>query len=327
MLPQIRTDANPGSNRLHRHPKRPAKHLFKTQNHAPGRSTDSSDHRSVSMHGKYRPTRTKQTRVNPHQTLRLRPFVIRGWLCAALLTAMTTGCTWMRPAETTTEVTERPAAPTTDGYWYCYGDPQTHEWHCQDDREDARIAKVGPRPPPASSSRTVTPAPASTVPPPVSPATIASSSPSSPSSPSVSSADAPPPSTSRSAPSSAATAASAQSARGASAAPPQTDGSGGPGDATVLRQPPEYFTVQLIALQDQRGVVEYAQRNGLPEPLYARIRTAGSNSYVLLLGIYPTREEAETASVEWSRTKTPKVDPWIRQMAPLQDAVRKAGLD
>ncbi|MCB1644392.1 MAG: SPOR domain-containing protein [Pseudomonadales bacterium] len=96
------------------------------------------------------------------------------------------------------------------------------------------------------------------------------------------------------------------------------------GGETILQQPANFYTVQLIALQEEQNVLEYAQLNGISYPLYAKIRSQGSNWHVLLLGIYPDKQAAQKAKEEWEKTKTLKIKPWIRQLGPLQEAIRLA---
>ncbi|MCZ6502830.1 MAG: hypothetical protein O6945_09985 [Gammaproteobacteria bacterium] len=105
------------------------------------------------------------------------------------------------------------------------------------------------------------------------------------------------------------------------AAPPM-DSEGGA--TSIIRQPGDFFTVQLIAMQEENQLLEYARRNGLKYPLYARIESQDIDWYVLLLGIYPDRLRAENARNEYEGTRTLKVRPWIRKLAPLQDAIRLA---
>ena len=105
------------------------------------------------------------------------------------------------------------------------------------------------------------------------------------------------------------------------AAPPMDSEDGA---TSIIRQPGDFFAVQLIAMQEENRVLEYARQNGLEYPLYARIESQDNDWYVLLLGIYPDRSHAENARDEFEGTRTLKVRPWIRKLAPLQDAIRLA---
>ena len=93
----------------------------------------------------------------------------------------------------------------------------------------------------------------------------------------------------------------------------------------VMAQPREHYAVQLIALRDVNGVAEYAGLNGIQDPKMVKIRNGDTDWYVLLLGIYPDRQLAESAREAWLTAKVLRVEPWIRQLGPLQDAIMAAG--
>lgn len=92
----------------------------------------------------------------------------------------------------------------------------------------------------------------------------------------------------------------------------------------LLQQPAEFYAVQLLARREENAVIDYAARNGLADPLYARIRSQNSDWFVLLLGTFPDRDAAELAKQAWVRSKTLKVEPWVRQLGPLQNAIKSA---
>ncbi len=92
----------------------------------------------------------------------------------------------------------------------------------------------------------------------------------------------------------------------------------------ILQTPPDHYAVQLIALRDLAGVQEYATLNGIQEPMLVKIRNDQTDWYILLLGVYPDRSLAEAAKREWETAKVLRVQPWIRQLGGLQDAMRLA---
>jgi len=169
--------------------------------------------------------------------------------------------------------------------WYCYGVPEDRSWDCVSTPQPEKVATVIPAP---QKSQTL----------PVNepvvhePEEIASQVPPQIDLPEV--IDAAPPSNSED------------------------------GATSIIGQPGDFFTVQLIATQEENRVLEYARRNGLETPLYARIESQDSDWYVLLLGIYPDLSGAENARDEFEGTRTLKVRPWIRKLAPLQDAIKLA---
>lgn len=96
------------------------------------------------------------------------------------------------------------------------------------------------------------------------------------------------------------------------------------GAASILQQPAGFYAVQLIALESERKILNYARDNGLKYPLYAQIQSQGRTLYVLLLGCYPNRLSAVRAKDEWSTSQQLTSKPWIRDLGSLQDAIRLA---
>ena len=99
-------------------------------------------------------------------------------------------------------------------------------------------------------------------------------------------------------------------------------GSAIPGTINLLDAPADSFTVQLIAMRKLDPVLNYASQVGIDEPLYSMIINQGHPWYVLLLGIYEDHSSAIEAKDNWIGTRVLKVDPWVRKLGPLQDAMR-----
>jgi len=93
----------------------------------------------------------------------------------------------------------------------------------------------------------------------------------------------------------------------------------------LLSQPADFYTVQLLARRDESALINYAKTNGLPDPLYTKVRSQRDDWFVLLLGIYPDKQTAERAKTDWVETRTLKVEPWVRRLGPLQDAMKEVG--
>lgn len=98
----------------------------------------------------------------------------------------------------------------------------------------------------------------------------------------------------------------------------------GPLDSQILDLPADHYAVQLIALRDLDGVLEYAGLNGIQSPKFVKTRSDNVNWYVLILDTYPNQEQAEAAKADWETAKVLRVQPWIRQLGPLQDAILAA---
>lgn len=95
-------------------------------------------------------------------------------------------------------------------------------------------------------------------------------------------------------------------------------------ESQILGMPADYYAVQLIALRDLKGVLDYAGLNGIQSPKFVKIRNDETNWYVLILDTYPERALAEAAKQDWATAKVLRVQPWIRQLGPLQEAILAA---
>lgn len=98
-------------------------------------------------------------------------------------------------------------------------------------------------------------------------------------------------------------------------------------NSSLLEQPENYFTIQLIALPEKAEILAYAKANGITSPITARINSQGIPWHVLLLGIYPNQQTAEQAKSDWVGTRALKTQPWVRKLGPLQEAMREAATD
>jgi septal ring-binding cell division protein DamX len=96
------------------------------------------------------------------------------------------------------------------------------------------------------------------------------------------------------------------------------------GSETLLSQPENFYTVQVIALRSEENVLKYARLNGMQHPLYTRLANDDGPWYVLLLGVYPDVNTAREAMTDWLRAKNLKVNPWVRQLGALQASIRRA---
>jgi len=84
------------------------------------------------------------------------------------------------------------------------------------------------------------------------------------------------------------------------------------------------FAVQLIALQTVQEVEIFAADNDIPTPFYIGIESQGSEWYVLLLGVYATKQGADAAASVWTTTHNPNSKPWVRPIGPLKAAAVRA---
>ena len=80
------------------------------------------------------------------------------------------------------------------------------------------------------------------------------------------------------------------------------------------------FAIQLIALQTLEDATQYAEKFNLNPPIYVKIRSQESDWYVVLLGIYETRSEADAVSDQWTSSHDLSSRPWVRPLHPLKKA-------
>lgn len=89
---------------------------------------------------------------------------------------------------------------------------------------------------------------------------------------------------------------------------------------SILDLPEDFSAVQLIAVSSREALEKYAAQSNMRGMSAARILRGDKLFYVLLLGIYETRERAERAIVELP----PPFDvhtPWIRSVESIQKAM------
>jgi len=99
-------------------------------------------------------------------------------------------------------------------------------------------------------------------------------------------------------------------------------GSSQPGD--IRSQPPGYYTVQLVASSNMKNLMAFTRRNNLSDQWVAETNVNGKTWYVLLSGVYATRDEAQAALADAraklladARAKL-STSPWIRSVGSVQ---------
>lgn len=80
------------------------------------------------------------------------------------------------------------------------------------------------------------------------------------------------------------------------------------------------WAIQLIALQTEEEVKSFVADHSLDQPSSIRIRSQGSDWFVLILGVYDDREEANQAAQSWADRYQPSSKPWVRPLGPLKRA-------
>lgn len=91
-----------------------------------------------------------------------------------------------------------------------------------------------------------------------------------------------------------------------------------PVSGSLAQQPAHFYAVQVVASGSQQQVSEFARRHQLSDEWVAETNVGGRTWYVLMLGVYPTKGEAEQAlgSVRGLETQ-----PWIRTVGSIQSVM------
>jgi len=91
----------------------------------------------------------------------------------------------------------------------------------------------------------------------------------------------------------------------------------------ILDLPKDFYAVQLVAVSSKEALEDYAQEKKLAGMSAARIWDGDQVFYILMLGIYETRENAQRA-VDSLSGPLAQLNPWIRSVASLQAAMLQA---
>lgn len=92
-------------------------------------------------------------------------------------------------------------------------------------------------------------------------------------------------------------------------------------DTPILDLPKEYWAVQTVALSTKESLETYAMTNSIQGMSAARIAQAGRVFYVLILGVYETKEVAKEALTDLPPAFE---NSWIRSVGSLQEAMLTA---
>lgn len=90
----------------------------------------------------------------------------------------------------------------------------------------------------------------------------------------------------------------------------------------LLRQKPSSYTIQLVGLQDEKGIAKFIKRHSLTGPIaYYRTQRSGKPWYPVLYGVYPTRDGANAARSNLPESVV-KSGPWLRTLNAVQKDIR-----
>ncbi len=85
-----------------------------------------------------------------------------------------------------------------------------------------------------------------------------------------------------------------------------------------------YYTLQLVGARNEKSVQQYIQKNQLEEHAYLyRTKLSGKDWYVVVLGEYPSMEEAKIAAADFPSHIAAK--PWVREFTSIHKDIQKQG--
>ncbi len=93
-----------------------------------------------------------------------------------------------------------------------------------------------------------------------------------------------------------------------------------PVEASIMDQPADYYTMQLMASVDIDRVIRFAEQNQVSTQYIVATERDGVIWHVLLLDIYPDYSSAVAARDEIMPNL--KNEPWIRRVGSVQKLVR-----
>ncbi len=86
----------------------------------------------------------------------------------------------------------------------------------------------------------------------------------------------------------------------------------------LAQQPANYYTVQVVASSSMGQLKDFARRNQLSDEWVAETSVNGKVWYVLMLGVYPSKTEAEQALASVQGLET---QPWVRTVGSVQSVM------
>jgi DamX protein len=86
--------------------------------------------------------------------------------------------------------------------------------------------------------------------------------------------------------------------------------------------PPDFYAIQLLAMDSRSELETYVEATGVPGMSAAPVERNGGLYYVLLLGVYESRADAEAAAQDLPAPFADR-NPWIRSLGSLQAAMAR----
>lgn len=94
-------------------------------------------------------------------------------------------------------------------------------------------------------------------------------------------------------------------------------------EAWLLKQPGEYFTIQLIGSFDMNRIQKFRDSYSLSQLALFQGEYQNRDWFVLVMGTYPTREQAQKALDALPNELKQETQPWIRGVATVHFQIKK----
>lgn len=94
-------------------------------------------------------------------------------------------------------------------------------------------------------------------------------------------------------------------------------------EAWLLKQPGEYFTIQIIGSFDTNRIQKFRDNYQLSQLALFQGKYQNRDWFVLVMGIYPTRDQAQKALDALPNELKQETQPWIRGVATIHFQIKK----
>jgi len=101
-------------------------------------------------------------------------------------------------------------------------------------------------------------------------------------------------------------------------AEPEPEPEASEADGDISSQDASHFAVQVCASSSMENLAAFAKNNELSDQWTAETSVNGKTWFVLLQGIYTTKDEANAAMVDVESLET---SPWVRSVGSLQSVI------
>jgi DamX protein len=104
---------------------------------------------------------------------------------------------------------------------------------------------------------------------------------------------------------------------------PETSHKAAKDETWLLQQPPESYTIQLLGAYDTNRLDKFRSAYSLSQLAVFKTRYQNHDWYVLVMGMYLNREQAQKALDSLPNELKQETQPWIRSVATIHSQIKK----